>query len=412
MSQQTDSNVPAIRFQGFDEGWQENRIGKIVSETKRPIVLEDDQRYELVTVKRRNGGVVSRGYLYGREILVKNYSQLAEGDFLISKRQVVHGATGIVPATLDKAIVSNEYLVAVGNSDISTDFLTLISKRPAMYRKFFLSSYGVVIEKLFFDVEDWKKRTITIPRPSEQSKICSFFKSLDRMIGLLQRKHDKLVTLKQAMLQKMFPQDGATTPEIRFKGFDGVWEEKKLSDICDSFQYGLNASAKKYDGQNKYIRITDIDESSRIFSQANLTTPEVDLLSCQDYLLADGDILFARTGASVGKTYRYKESDGQVFFAGFLIRAKPSNIECADFIFYSTLTRNYDKFVTITSQRSGQPGINAEEYSAFTLHIPLPPEQIRIGSYFRKLDDLIAIHYTQLKKLKNIKSACLEKMFV
>ena len=112
---------------------------------------------------------------------MKNYSQLAEGDFLISKRQVVHGATGIVPSELDQAIVSNEYLVAVSNDDLSTDFLTLISKRPAMYRKFFLSSYGVDIEKLFFDVEAWKKRTVSIPKPYEQSKICSWFKSLDRM---------------------------------------------------------------------------------------------------------------------------------------------------------------------------------------------------------------------------------------
>ncbi|MBF0645146.1 restriction endonuclease subunit S [Desulfuromonas acetoxidans] len=210
----------------------------------------------------------------------------------------------------------------------------------------------------------------------------------------------------------MFPQDGASTPEIRFNGFEGDWEKKKLRDVCNSFDYGLNAAAKKYDGRNKYIRITDIDEFSRCFSQTDLTSPEADLPSSQNYLLCEGDILFARTGASVGKTYLYREIDGRVFFAGFLIRARVSNTESTDFIFYTTLSSNYENFVTITSQRSGQPGINAKEYSEYTFLVPSVTEQKKIGTYFRKFDALISQHATQLKKLKQIKSACLGKMFV
>ena len=412
MAKQTVSKAPMIRFKGFTQEWDEKLIGNVFSEKKRPIVLKDDQEYELITVKRRNGGVVSRGYLLGRNILVKNYSQLEAGDFVISKRQVVHGATGIIPEELDKAIVSNEYLIAQGNEEISTNFWTLLSCLPEMNLKFFLSSYGVDIEKLFFDANDWKQRTVTIPKPSEQTKIVTYFKALDRMIELHQCKHDKLVTLKQAMLQKMFPQEGATTPEIRFNGFEGDWEKKKLRDVCNSFDYGLNAAAKKYDGRNKYIRITDIDEFSRCFSQTDLTSPEADLPSSQNYLLCEGDILFARTGASVGKTYLYREIDGRVFFAGFLIRARVSNTESTDFIFYTTLSSNYENFVTITSQRSGQPGINAKEYSEYTFLVPSVTEQKKIGTYFRKFDALISQHATQLKKLKQIKSACLGKMFV
>jgi type I restriction enzyme S subunit len=231
MAKQTDSKVPEIRIKGFSGEWEDKPIGKILSETKRPIVLEDNQQYELVTVKRRNGGVVSRGHLWGREILVKNYSQLQTGDFLISKRQVVHGATGIVPAELNKAIVSNEYLVAIGNNEITTEFLTILASLPDMRKKFFLSSYGVDIEKLFFDAEDWKKRCITIPQLPEQTQIVEYFHELDSLIGLHQRKHDKLVTLKKAMLQKMFPQAEATTPEIRFEGFSGEWTQKKLGEV-------------------------------------------------------------------------------------------------------------------------------------------------------------------------------------
>ena len=231
MTKHVDSKVPEIRFKRFSDGWREKPIGEILSEKKRPIVLMDDQRYELITVKRRNEGVVSRGHLRGREILVKNYSQLETGDFVISKRQVVHGATGIIPPELDQAIVSNEYLVAVSNDDITTEFLAMLSSLPDMRRKFFLSSYGVDIEKLFFDAADWKKRSVTIPNLDEQTEIGGFFRELDRLIWLHQRKYDKFGTLKKAMLQKMFPQSGATTPEIRFKGFSGVWTEKKLSEV-------------------------------------------------------------------------------------------------------------------------------------------------------------------------------------
>lgn len=142
---------------GFDGDWEEKQIGDVLTEEKRFIALEDETEYHLVTVKRRNEGIVSRGFLFGENILVKNYTRIRSGDYLISRRQIVHGANGLVPPTLDNAIVSNEYLVASENDEISTEFLTLLSQTPEMYRKFMLSSYGVDIEKMVFNVEDWKK---------------------------------------------------------------------------------------------------------------------------------------------------------------------------------------------------------------------------------------------------------------
>lgn len=184
MADQTARKVPPVRFKAFEAEWGDAKIGDALAEKRRPIVLNDDQRYELITVKRRNEGIVSRGHLFGREILVKNYAQLQTGDFVISKRQVVHGATGMVPPALDGAIVSNEYLTAVDSDKLLTEFLTIVAGLPAMRRKFFLSSYGVDIEKLFFDAEDWKKRNITIPGIAEQNRISTFFREL----GLLFRR--------------------------------------------------------------------------------------------------------------------------------------------------------------------------------------------------------------------------------
>ena len=110
------------------------------------------------------------------------------------------------------------------------------------------------------------------------------------------------------------------------------------------------------------------------------------------YLLSNEDIIFARTGASVGKTYIYKEKDGVVYFAGFLIRAKVNPNNDTEFVFQSTLSSNYEKYIRITSQRSGQPGVNAQEYGEYPLFVPQKEEHQKIGRLLRGLDHLITLH--------------------
>lgn len=110
-------------------------------------------------------------------------------------------------------------------------------------------------------------------------------------------------------------------PEVRFKGFEGEWEEKSLGEVVSSLQYGLNAPAVTFDGKNKYIRITDIDDKSRRFIEESVTSPGIDLANAENYVVNEGDVLFARTGASVGKSFFYDKSYGKLYFAGFLIRA-------------------------------------------------------------------------------------------
>ena len=181
-------------------------------------------------------------------------------------------------------------------------------------------------------------------------------------------------------------------PAIRFKGFSDAWEQRKLSEMCGTFEYGLNAAAKEFDGKNKYIRITDIDDASREFLLSDLSSPDICLDGMSKYLLSSGDIVFARTGASVGKTYIYRENDGIVYFAGFLIRAKVNQDNDAEFVFQSTLSPSYEKYIRITSQRSGQPGVNAQEYGEYDLFAPSKEEQQRIGHFLRGIDNLITLH--------------------
>ena len=162
---------------------------------------------------------------------------------------------------------------------------------------------------------------------------------------------------------------------------------------------------------NKYLRITDIDDVSREFREDDLTSPDTDLSAASNYQLHNGEILFARTGASVGKSFIYRESDGLVYFAGFLIRARIRPEHDAEFVFQNTLGLPYEKYIQVTSQRSGQPGVNAQEYAEYSFMVPSLAEQKSIGSFLHQIDTLITLHQRKYDKLVAIKRSMLEKMF-
>lgn len=131
----------------------------------------------------------------------------------------------------------------------------------------------------------------------------------------------------------------------------------------------------------------------------DLTSPNINLSNAGNYKLSRGDILFARTGASVGKSYIYKESDGIVYYAGFLIRARIKEEVNPEFVFQNTLTKDYEKYISVTSQRSGQPGVNAQEYAEYKIMVPNKEEQDKISDYMRKFDNLISLHQRECKFL-------------
>ncbi|OYD26405.1 restriction endonuclease subunit S, partial [Mycoplasma testudineum] len=162
--------------------------------------------------------------------------------------------------------------------------------------------------------------------------------------------------------------------------------------MSESFKYGLPAAATEYDGINKYLRITDIDNDSRLFKIDKLTSPNFDLNGADDYLLQYGDVLFANTGASVGKSYFHRDICGKVYFAGYLVRLRIKKEHFPKFVYQITFSDEYDKKILITSQRSAQPGVNAKEYSNFKFYIPFFKEQVKIGQLLEKFDSLITLY--------------------
>ena len=188
-------------------------------------------------------------------------------------------------------------------------------------------------------------------------------------------------------------------PHLRFPEFSGEWEKCKFGDIATGFDYGMNAAAKPFDGENKYIRITDIDEASSTYNDTDIVSPDGTLTD--NYVVNDRDILLARTGASTGKSYLYRKSDGKLYYAGFLIRANVTEHN-PYFVFSQLHTHRYWRWVSIMSARSGQPGINSQEYSSFPIFTTSLQEENKISTLLSLLDERIATQNKIIEKLQSL----------
>ena len=401
------AKVPEIRFAGFTDPWEQRKASEVFQ-------IVDDRGHPTLPVlsATQNQGMIYRDdsgrYIGHDESNEIGYKRVLPGDFVVHLRSFQGGFAH----SQYEGITSPAYTVFRAKEPTSHS--------DRFWKHWFMSEHFIaglstvtygIRDGRSISVDEFMNTFLAFPAVEEQAAISRLFDYLDDLITLHQRKYDKLVVFKKSMLEKMFPKDGESVPEIRFAGFTDPWEQRKLGDVASSFDYGLNAAATEYDGQNKYLRITDIDDETHEFSKSDLTTPLADLAMSADYLLKEGDLLFARTGASVGKTYLYRQFDGMVYFAGFLIRARIGEGADPEFAYQATLTDAYKKYVAITSQRSGQPGVNAQEYADYQLMLPSKTEQQQIGMTWRSLDDLITLHQRKLELLQNIKKSLLDKMF-
>lgn len=391
-----------IRFKKYNDVWENVKLTEIA-----PIVMgqspdsknytDNPNDYILVqgNADMQNGRVVPR-------VWTTQITKLAEkGDLILSVRAPV----GDIGKT-DYNVVLGRGVAAIKGNEFLFQLLTKM-KQYHYWAKF---STGSTFESI--NSNDIKSAEIYLPSIEEQSAIGSLFRTLDDLLANYKDNLANYQSLKTTMLSKMFPKAGQTVPEIRLDGFEGEWEKVRLKDVTESIEYGLNASAKEFDGENKYIRITDIDDVSRKFKEDSLTSPNINVSECDNYLLCEKDILFARTGASVGKTYLYDMKDGKVYFAGFLIRARIKEKFDSKFIFQNTLTNRFTQYVKVISQRSGQPGVNGKEYGEYELFLPKYREQQAVGAYFSNLDNLINSHQEKISQLETLKKKLLQDMFI
>ena len=215
-------------------------------------------------------------------------------------------------------------------------------------------------------------------------------------------------------MQQLFPTEGDSAPKLRFKEFSdsGEWKEKTLGDcLIQHPEYGIGAAAVPYSKNlPTYLRITDISEDGHFLKNQKVS---VEKEVTKNNFLKGGDIVLARTGASVGKSYKYRVEDGELVFAGFLIRVKPNaNKLNSELLFQYLSTDRYWRWVAFTSTRSGQPGINSNEYAE--MPIPLPPlkdEQQKIADCLSSLDELITKQAEKIEALKKYKKGLMQGLF-
>lgn len=214
----------------FPADWHIQKINRWIALAERPITLENDKKYRLVTVRRGFGGIDLRGESLGKDILVKNYFRVFHRDFLISKRQIAHGACGIVTKFLDGAVVSNEYNVFVPKPGTDIEMFNLMMQLPHYTRLFYLMSDGIHIEKLLFKTQDWMKRQLAMPPIAEQKKIAAILTTQDKVIELKEKRLTEKLRQKKYLMQQLL------TGRKRLPGFNKTWNTVELGEIFDYIQ--------------------------------------------------------------------------------------------------------------------------------------------------------------------------------
>ena len=378
------SDAPAIRFKGFSDAWEQRKLSEITDK-----VTEKNAGLQYVETFTNSAefGIISQRDFFDHDIAklgsLDGYYIVKNEDFVYNPRISTSAPVGPINRNkLGRTGVMSPLYTVFRPHDIDTTYLEYFFK-CGYWHSFmnFNGDSGARSDRFSIRDNVFFQMPIPIPDIDEQRKIGELLTCLDNLITLHQRQSFSHST-----------PDISLSVQLIHPFYTSSWEQRKLSEMCGSFEYGLNAAAKEFDGKNKYIRITDIDDASREFLLSDLSSPDICLDGMSKYLLSSGDIVFARTGASVGKTYIYRENDGIVYFAGFLIRAKVNQDNDAEFVFQSTLSPSYEKYIRITSQRSGQPGVNAQEYGEYDLFAPSKEEQQRIGHFLRGIDNLITLH--------------------
>lgn len=394
MIMQDNEKKPALRFKGFTDPWEQRKISELAEKTY-------------------GGGTptTSNEAFWNGNIPWIQSSDIVDGKLMgveprkyITQTGLNSSATQLVPKN-SIAIITR---VGVGklaympfSYSTSQDFLSLskLNTEPfftvyACYKKLqseLNTVQGTSIKGITKD--ELLAKTISVPVYSEQKQIGSFFAQLDTLITLHQRKYEKLVNIKKSMLDKMFPQNGASVPEIRFKGFTDPWEQRKVREVTD-----------RYDN----LRIP-VAASLRVAG----TTPYYGANGIQDYVEGythDGEfILVAEDGANDLKNYPVKCVKGRIWVNNHA-HVLQGKCACADnqFLAYAISQADIESLLV----GGGRAKLNAETLMDIELLLPSKDEQIQIGHYLARLDHLITLHQRKLEKLQNIKKSCLEKMFV
>lgn len=423
-AEQKAKKVPAIRFAGFEDKW----VNKIFRESFTYLQNNTLSRAEL-----NSESGLAKNIHYG-DVLVKfgECIDVAEEKipfvsdaFVVDKFKnsfLQDGDIVIADTAEDETVGKCTEMQGVNDAILLSGLHTIPSRPKEKYGSKFLGYYlnssayhqqllplmqGVKV--LSISKSALQETNLVIPKDNqEQQKIGSFFSNIDSLILLEQKKYDKLMQVKKSMLEKMFPKEGATVPEIRFAGFTGDWKEKKLSDEFVDFIVPMRDKPKSFDGKIPWTRIEDIEGKFLNSSLSGQYVSEKTIAQMNLKVIPKNSLIVSSSATFGVVAVVTQDLITNQTFIGLV----PNDKESLDFwyiFFYSDKAREYMK-----SQSAGSTifYIARESFENMPVMIPSREEQQKIGSYFSHLDSLISLQQRKLEKLKNIKKSLLEKMFV
>lgn len=383
----------------YPRDWASKKIGQWLKLAERPIVLQDEEEYQLVTIRRGFGGVDSRGSFLGKNVLVKNYFIVKTGDFIISKRQIAHGACGIVPPELDGAVVSNEYNVFLPQDGTNIQMFNLMMQLPHYKRLFYLMSDGVHIEKLLFKTQDWMKRTLAMPLLKEQKKIAEILATQDKAIELQGRKIEELKRFKQGCLERMFPRKGQKVPEKRFPGFTDDWEQRKAKELF------VSTADKGYPELPVLSATQDRGMIRRDENSINIFHDKKNEAGYKRVL--PGQFVIHLRSFQGGFAHSAIEGITSPAYTVFGF-SEPEKHDSEYWKYVFTSKSFIQRLETVTYGIRDGRSISYEEFLTLGFVYPSKAEQTAIARYLDKLSDLITLHQRKLEEMKRQKKALMQ----
>ena len=403
---QDNEKKPALRFKGFTDPWEQRKFSDITfpageknrdnlplesySITNEHGFIPQDEKFE-------NGGTM-------READKRMYYIVSPNSFAYNPARINVGSIGYQNTGKD-VIVSSLYEVFKTSDDVDDRLLWHWFKSPDFQKLIFQLQEGGV--RLYFYYDKLCMGTVSLPSLEEQRKIGQFFDSLDTLITLHQRKYEKLVNIKKSMLDKMFPKNGASVPEIRFKGFTDLWEQRKVGELLTerneqapmSDEYPLMA----------FIANEGVAPKGERYDRSALVNDTASKLYKKTKF---GDFIYSSNNLETGSIglNKYGKASISPVYSIF----KPTGIADSDFLGRRLIRKDFINEMVKWRQGViyGQWRIHESDFIKIEVTVPTVEEQYKLGLLLDNLDTLITLHQRKLEKLQNIKKSCLEKMFV
>ncbi|WP_459130160.1 restriction endonuclease subunit S [Guggenheimella bovis] len=399
------ANKPAIRFAGFTEAWEQRKLREMASLiTKGTTPLDKSNTGNVNFVKIESIDEVSGEITITQKITSEEHegylrrSQLKENDILFSIAgtlgRVTSVKSSILPANTNQALA----IIRLKTGDLQYVKTYLKGKAVSDYIK----KNPTIGAQPNLSLEQVGDLEIALPTLDEQRRIGAYFHQLDDLITLHQRKYDTLVSVKKSMLEKMFPKNGSRVPEIRFKGFTEAWEQRKLETLAE-----FNPKSELPD----VFEYVDLESVVGTEMASHREENKSSAPSRAQRLAKHGDLFYQTVRPYQRNNFLFEKRDNNYVFSTGYAQLRPH----CDSYFLLCLVQN-DLFVKNVLDRctgTSYPAINSNDLAKMDMNVPRKIiEQQQIGIFFRSLDITITLHQRKLQKLKNIKKACLEKMFV